>query len=347
MASTRAPATHCVHRWAHNEDPNKTGKTRNVRFDGMSLYHWSTVIAVKYPKQKTVVVAGDGIRNSASTCCEKQRCVNALPPGWNVIYVDCFRPGYAGETSHGHELESLRGLRKCHDAMKKELKRKAKIVTSSRRGASRRGASMAVARQRIWNVLRVRVDVLAEFLHRKPVNEADYFTAEEREVIAESVRTHDAQRALQDQRNEARRQRQRLAVEAQLAKLAAEETADAELWRRHEYRAQRMHWYGTYVRLSRGGDCVETSKGVVVPIADALRLFRMCSLVKARGEAVTVFSDLAVPTIGGYRVNAVEATGNARIGCHYLKFEEMERCFKVAEQRRLVQAEEIEMGVRA
>ena len=65
MAKTRAPATHCVHRWAHNEDPSKHGKTRNVRFDGMSLYHWSTVIAVKYPKQKVVVVAGDGIRVDA------------------------------------------------------------------------------------------------------------------------------------------------------------------------------------------------------------------------------------------------------------------------------------------
>lgn len=332
MASSRAPATHCAHRWAHNEDPGKTGKTRNVRFVGMSLYHHATVIAVKYPKQSTVVVAGDGIWNSSTTRCEKSRAVNALPPGWNVIYVDC--------DTYGHDLESLPGLRRCHDAMKKRLKRLAAQVAAARSGASQ---SLAWTR---WSVLRRRCDDLAEMLRRKAVDTLDYFSAEEGVAIAASVRRHREQTAERDARYGARMAERYRKEQERMAELAKTETEDAEQWRRHEYRGPRTYWAGTYVRLSRDGGSVETSKGVVVPIADALSLYRMCGVAKARGKGFEPGIEAAI-AVGGYRVVAVEATGNARVGCHYLTYDEMERCFKDAEQRKLVQAEEIEMEVRA
>ena len=131
-----------------------------------------------------------------------------------------------------------------------------------------------------------------------------------------------------------------------MAELAKTEAEDAELWRRHEYRGPRTFWAGTYVRLSRDGGSVETSKGAVVPITDALSLYRMCGVAKTRGRGFEPGIG-AVVCVGGYRVNSIDAFGNARVGCHYLTYDEMERCFKAAEQRNLVQAEEIEMEVRA
>ena len=85
MARTRAPATHCVHRWAQNTDPHKSGRTGNRRYDGMSYYLYATVMAVKYPKQGVVVVAADGVRDSMTTTAERHRIFNALPPDLRVL----------------------------------------------------------------------------------------------------------------------------------------------------------------------------------------------------------------------------------------------------------------------
>ena len=325
MSSSRAPATHCVHRWAHNEDPGKTGKTRNVRFDGMSLYHWSTVIAVKYPKQKTVVVAGDGIRNSSSTCSEKYRAINALPPGWKCIFVDC--------DTYGNNLKSIAGLRKCHDGMKRWLRQKAESVTTSRRGAS-----MAVAYERIWMPLLIRCNELAAMLGRKRIEPWQVFTTTQLIVIGESCRVHDesckrreavyAERMLERLRKEKARQ----------AELAKAETEDAAMWRRHEYKGTRTYWHGTYVRLSHSGEFVETSKGVTVPFADALKLFRLCRAAKTSGSAISAQLIAALPAVGNYRVVEITAAGDAVVGCHHLKYEEMETCFNEADRRNLLVA---------
>ena len=300
----------------------------------MSLYHHATVIAVKYPKQKVVVVAGDGIRNSSTTCCEKQRAVNALPPGWHVIYVDC--------DTYGKRLESVAGLRICHDDMKRALHDKTKLVVESRRGASQ-----AIAFERIWSPMRCRCDELAEMLNRKPCERSQFFTSDQMAEIDNSAKLYKAFRDRIETRHRERLLERRRREEKRLAELAKTETEDAVLWRRHEYSGDRNYWFGTYLRLSHSGAHVETSKGVVVTFADALRLFRVCRAAKTRNEAVpaAVISDMSA--IGGYRVVEIEATGDAVVGCHHLKYEEMAQCFETAEQRKLVQAEEIEREVRA
>lgn len=330
MASTRAPATHCVHRWAHNEDPEKHGKTRNVRFAGMSLYHWSTVIAVKYPKQKLVVIAGDGIRNSTTTCSEKNRAINALPPGWQYVYVDC--------DTYGRDLESIEGLRRCHDEMKRTLHDKAKLVVESRRGAS-----MAVAYERIWMPLWGRWDDLTAMLKRKPCDCRQFFTPSQLVTIDDSCRVHRESKSRRDAAYADRMQARRRKEEERRAEQAKTETEDAELWRRHEYNGTRIYWYGTYVRLSSSGYFVETSKGVAVPFGDALKLFRLCKAAKAHASALPEHLIATLPTVGYYRVVEITAAGDAVVGCHHLKYEEMDRCFKDAEQRRLVPTPEQEV----
>ena len=79
---SNAPKTNCTHKWAHNTEEDRSGRTGNVSFFGMSLSHYATVIAVKYPKKHTVVIAGDGIRNSTTTESNKSRAIRAMPDGW-------------------------------------------------------------------------------------------------------------------------------------------------------------------------------------------------------------------------------------------------------------------------
>lgn len=324
MSRTRAPATHCVHRWAHNTDPYKSGRTGNRHYDGMSYYLYATVMAVKYPKQGVVVVAADGVRNSMTTTAERYRIFNALPPDLHAIYVDC--------DEYGHRLESVAGIRKCHDAMKKKLRQLADDLRKARLGASQ-----ALAYERFM-IYRFKCNEVAKFLKRKQIETDDCFAADEREIIAQSRDKHAEQVRIRDERNRVKREAADAAWAKRKAELEATEAADAELWRRHEYKGERWYWNGTYVRLSRDGRHVETSKGVVVPFADALRLFRLCRIHRDKAEGIQfIMRDVEV---GGYRINHIGDDGSCVVGCHRLSYDEMERCFETAEQRQLVSAEE-------
>lgn len=326
MARTRAPATHCVHRWAHNTDPHKTGRTGNRRYDGMSYYLYATVMAVKYPKQGVVVVAGDGVRDSITTSTERSRIFNALPPDLHAIYVDC--------DEYGHRLESVAGIRKCHDAMKKKLRQLADDVRKARLGASQ-----AMVHER-FTTYRFECNEVAKFLKRKQITNADCFSISEIIAVSESRNRHAEQVRVRSERNLAKRQAAAAAYEKRLQELALTEAADAELWRRHEYKGQRTYWNGTYLRLSRDGAHVETSKGVVVPFADALRLFRICTLCRKRATELQTGFQPDAPRVGIYSVGNITDTGDCRVGCHSLKYDEMARCFETAKQRQLVSAEE-------
>ena len=326
MARTRAPATHCVHRWAHNTDPYKSGRTGNRHYDGMAYYLYATVMAVKYPKQGVVVVAGDGVRDSITTSKERSRIINALPSNWHVVMVDC--------DTYGDRLKSVAGIRECHDGMKKKLRQLADDVRKARLGASQ---SAAYERFRIY---RFKCNEVAKFLNRKQIETDDCFAADEREIIAQSRYKHAEQVRIRDERNRVKREAAAAAWEKRKAELAATETADAELWRRHEYKGHRMYWAGTYLRLSRDGRNVETSKGVVVLFEDALRLFRLCTLCRKQATPLATGLQPIQPTVSVYHVGNISDAGDARVGCHSLTYDEMARCFETAKQRQLVSAEE-------
>ena len=68
---------------------------------------------------------------------------------------------------------------------------------------------------------------------------------------------------------------------------------------------------------------VETSWGAQVMLRDALRLFRLCLMRReGRLSAPSVPGSFAV---GPYNLRAIDDEGNATVGCHSLKFAEMQR----------------------
>jgi len=79
------------------------------------------------------------------------------------------------------------------------------------------------------------------------------------------------------------------------------------------------------LRVSKNGLYIETSGGVVIRLKQALAFFKECILIKA-GELVRP----TIEQVEDFIVdsNSVDEEGNARVGCHYMTFEEMNRVYK-------------------
>ena len=68
------------------------------------------------------------------------------------------------------------------------------------------------------------------------------------------------------------------------------------------------------------GDLVETSHGASVPVHQAKLFFTLCKACKSSGKEKTNFDH----RVGHYSPTKIDSKGNAVIGCHKLKFEEMQ-----------------------
>ena len=308
---SRTPSTHCAHRWANNEDPQKSGKTGNMRFEGMAIYSYSTVIAVKYPKKRTVLMAGEGIRNSLSTVGHKGRVRAALSGAWKIVEVDC-------TIGDGCELRTVNRVRICHDGMKKTLAKKLAAVA-----VSRKGVSLGCRYQEYAYYLK-KCNAVAEFLGRKP--EVPYGLDE---ASLEEIRKAVERNRLADEAKKARDAKRR---EKEQAERAAQTAVNMEKWRSREYTGDTWDFPHIILRVSKCGKFIETSQSAVVPLADAQMLFRMCRHCRERNEGLAV-ADMQV---GGYSLRSITNEGDATVGCHFLMFSEMERCFEDASKRGLI-----------
>lgn len=337
------PATRCEHKWAHNEDPNKRGRLGQMSFHGLTMYSYSTVIAVKYPKQKVCVIAGDGIQNSSYTCRHKMRAMGALDIGWVPIFVDIPNnsPYYS---TPAHELESLKGLGKCYKYMVDRAKRAAKLVPKGKSAPSRN------KRWREYCALLQRARDLGTFLKRAPLtNKRMGFTDE---YVTEMTVARLAAEAISNERCAARDAKRR--ADWALWEVEHNKPFDPEnivLWRNHKYTGDIHRCPTTLLRLTKDGTSVQTSKGVTVPIDDARKLFSMCRVLRraspiladdaAFASAVEVAS-AQVDGVGGYDVHNITRSGDCTVGCHQLTFDEMELCFNTATAKGLV-ADDVDM----
>lgn len=68
-------------------------------------------------------------------------------------------------------------------------------------------------------------------------------------------------------------------------------------------------------------DHVETSKGARVPLSAAIRLFQAARHCRDTNDSFNV-----PMSVGAYKLDKIDAQGNARIGCHYLTWSAIEDC---------------------
>lgn len=117
---------------------------------------------------------------------------------------------------------------------------------------------------------------------------------------------------------------QRAILDADVAReREAEERATREAWLRGEavYFRGRLPDGSAYVRAV--GDTLETSLGATVPLAHAIRAYRFIKAVRAKGEAWQRNGQSV--RVGHFQLDAIEADGSFRAGCHRFAWGEIER----------------------
>jgi hypothetical protein len=108
---------------------------------------------------------------------------------------------------------------------------------------------------------------------------------------------------------------------------AAEALAD---WRQGfannlgHYNARSDEHGNAYLRINFDESIVETSQGASVPLADAVRVFRMVARCKAAGVAWKRNGE-RLP-VGSFEVDVINADGSFSAGCHSFAWPEVEAC---------------------
>jgi len=122
---------------------------------------------------------------------------------------------------------------------------------------------------------------------------------------------------------EAARKREAKRAKREQAKLLKELAGGLENWKNHEPcpRYGTLYQLPVALRLTPDSDKVETSHGAEVPVPDARKLFKVCQACRKKGEA---YVDRETK-IGIYSGIAIDKKGNAKVGCHDLSYEEMNR----------------------
>lgn len=129
----------------------------------------------------------------------------------------------------------------------------------------------------------------------------------------------------------ARREREAAAARKRAAEAAALRRAEAEAqfadWRCGLPNARiPAEWRvspdgAAYIR--RNGDTLETSQGASVPWDHAVKAFRFIKLCRERGEQWE--TNGRVIRVGHFQIDCITAQGDMRAGCHFFKWEEIER----------------------
>jgi hypothetical protein len=82
----------------------------------------------------------------------------------------------------------------------------------------------------------------------------------------------------------------------------------------------------TYLRVK--GDDIETSRGVVFPVADAIKVYPLIKKI-VEGENtndLTFHIDSAKPKLGHFKIDMITYQGTVYAGCHVVEFDQIKAC---------------------
>ncbi len=78
-----------------------------------------------------------------------------------------------------------------------------------------------------------------------------------------------------------------------------------------------------YMRIRPDGD-IETSRGAVFPVDHAKKAFTVIHMMKEKGESWK--HNGKTIHLGHFQIDEIEPAGNVKAGCHYVEWDEIERC---------------------
>ena len=86
--------------------------------------------------------------------------------------------------------------------------------------------------------------------------------------------------------------------------------------------------YDLPIRLRIKGDELQTSRGASVPLAHAVKAFRVIKRLRSKGESYERNGHTI--HLGHFALDAVDSAGNVRAGCHEVAWEEIQRVATLA-----------------
>lgn len=284
-----------AHVWAQRSQPTGRTATRNVSFEGDNFYSYAARIArfVEAKDGQPVVLLST--RKWSTTTSAHQSMVAGATRQYTQFLVPAL------DVSADDHHANLVDLKKRYDAEIARLKRKAERP----------------AQDWQWHDL----DRLHTQLHDYQVCFGVAIVHDDYDdVIAEVHKHWDAKDVrLADPKVAARRERERerrAAAEAEKERLRrAELSVQIGAWKAGV--DVRLPWTGeVYLRVK--GERLETSQGAQVPLRDAIRIFRAVKAQRGRAWQGSM-------SVGHFHVTEIMEDGSFRAGCHFIRWDEIER----------------------
>lgn len=320
------------HKWAHNTNPDRSLTVGNKHVRGFMIRHYATPIACKYPDKKDPtkgVVVFNNKTYSSRTSGFQSMIRRAIPSSWTTVqvYSDRFYRGDDYVSTKRRVASALAIMYEDQEKLVKELK------TASPRISTR---------ARLWTAIsgkQASIAQVAKFLGRRPKG-LKHFKIDCEALERETNTYHAAMNEKREARWAKRSEEHRKWQEARDAEMKLTREEKIAKWRNGESVYTGIHTYtreldvDTMVRFSKDGRRVQTSRGVEITLKDALNAFkiaRVCRATYKRDPALAAVNNAAIaldrPKIGLYTLEEISSEGDLRIGCHFLKYGEMERLF--------------------
>lgn len=306
-----------AHLWANQSKSRARSSNGNFSFSGDTIYSYSTPIArlildPETGKPKACLRTSE--RFSVTTSSKHESAISsALRGDLPVIHVPHLW-SYSGRPDHDHNLGYFE-----------------KQITATAAKARR---SLQYAEWTWESVVRL-VDQGNEYIrlfncdHPRFQIPADWHEslAKSRERVRR-IENPDPESLDKRERERARRfEKKRLAEqerERQFQARLAEQIAEWRDGRGPSY----LPWGAPMMlRLQPGHpDTLETSKGAHVPVADAVKVFRMAELARDTGSALDLSGySTTSRRIGDFHLDAIDQDGTIHAGCHTIPWAESER----------------------
>lgn len=312
------------HVWAQRSQPfGKTGNG-NVYFDGSTIYsygwHFPIAKLIDNKQGETVCLYNDD-SYSVSTS-NHQNEVRSAASHYRRITCDTETLRYV--VNHYHNTESKEFRQRLAKFVSDNVTGK---ITESAKSAARRRAAHLKQRD-IDSANRAYsngVDLLDFYGAKMPIKTRNLIT-KLNEDTATVLQAHEKQIAAQRKkeaklRAEREKERQALIAEAVQVWLEGGEPTykQGDALRHHEY---------IYMRPEDDGN-IHTTHKAQFPIEHGKKAFAFIRQCKERGE--TWHKNGQQIRLGHFAIDSIDAKGNVKAGCHYVKWDEIERVARILE----------------
>jgi hypothetical protein len=304
-----------AHVWAAQSQDDARNAQKNFYFEGDTIYsygrHFPIARFVKNDRRERAVLFTT--RGYSNTTSKHIHTVRGALRGLNVATFHIERPGDSARSS---------------DIKRDYEQRIDDFMEQAARARLRSEYLMDHAQ-----ALATEANQCAEFFGwdwRLPIPE---LSEEKIKAARKAVREANARRRKE---NEERAERYRKEAEER----AARDAVTREEWLRGEDVRYPQYGWGdvqedTLLRVH--GDMVQTSRGAEIPVCHAKRLWPI--ILKHRIEGTFYQRNGHSHHVGQFVVERIEANGDIKVGCHFIKFDQI---LKIAVELKLIAAEHVD-----